>query len=124
MHSAIKRRPSPWPRPSLVTSRIRSWAVSSSLRTQNTQPTRCPSISASHARSRVGVMISSEVGDDASNQRFEFGVPAEFCGVLLAMRHHNPTKIAGPICLPDDDGHVVRSRAPPCSLTSLTQLFQ
>jgi hypothetical protein len=48
-------------------------------------------------------MISSEVGDDASNQRFEFGVPAEFCGVLLAMSHHHPTKIAGTIRLPDED---------------------
>ena len=31
----------------------------------------------------VGVMISSDVSDEASNKRFEFGVPAEFCGVLL-----------------------------------------
>ena len=38
----------------VVTSRIRSWAVSLSLRTQNTQPTRCPSISASQARSPLG----------------------------------------------------------------------
>lgn len=31
------------------TSRLRSWAVRSSLATQNTQPTRCPSCSAIHA---------------------------------------------------------------------------
>lgn len=64
-----------------------------------------------------GVMISSEVGDDASNQRFELGVPAEFCGVLLAMSHHNPTKIAGPICLSDNDGGSFGLQHDDCSLS-------
>ena len=69
-------------------------------------------------------MISSEVGDDASNQRFELGVPAEFCGVLLPMSHHNPTQIAGPICLPDNDGGSFGLQHANCSSVLLTQLFQ
>ena len=64
----------------------------------------------------VRVMISSKAGDDASNQRFEFGVPAEFGGVLLAMSHHNPTKIARPICLPDNDGRSFGLRHDDCPL--------
>jgi hypothetical protein len=40
----------------------------------------------------AGIMISSEVGDDASNQRFEFGVPAELRGVLLAMSPSPPIR--------------------------------
>jgi hypothetical protein len=69
-------------------------------------------------------MISSEVGDDASNQRFELGVPAEFCGVLLAMSHHNPTKIAGPICSPDNDGGSFGLQHAIAPSALLTQLFQ
>ena len=64
----------------------------------------------------VGVMISREVGDDASNQHFEFGVPAEFRRVLLAMRHHNPTKITWHICLSDDDGRSFGVQHASCSL--------
>jgi len=40
----------------------------------------------------VRVMISSKAGDDASNQRFEFGVPAELRGVLLAMSPSPPIR--------------------------------
>jgi hypothetical protein len=54
------------------------------------------------------VMISSEVGDDASDECFEFPVPAEFGRVLLAVCHHDPTKITGSIRLPDDDGMLSR----------------
>jgi hypothetical protein len=54
------------------------------------------------------VMITSEVGDYASNECFEFAVPAEFGGVLLAVGHQHPTKITGPIRLPDDDRMLVR----------------
>jgi hypothetical protein len=54
------------------------------------------------------VVICSEVGDDASDECFEFAVPAEFGRVLLTMCHHDPTKITGSVRLPDDDGMLFR----------------
>jgi hypothetical protein len=54
------------------------------------------------------VMISGEVGDDASDECFEFPVPAEFGRVLLAVCHHDPTKITGSIRWPDDDAMLFR----------------
>src|SRR3954451_5011316 len=107
MQVATSRRPSPWPRASGGTSRIRRRAVAVPPAfgpgTHSTQPTRRPSSSAIQPRSRGP---GGEVGHDPRDERLEARVPAVLGGVQLPVRGHDPAEIAGSADLADlDVGH-------------------
>lgn len=54
--------------------------------------------------------VACEVGDDPGNQRLERRAPAELLGVGLAIGHHDPPAVTGPVGEPDGERAVCVGR--------------
>ena len=93
-HSSTSTVPTPAPRADGSTCSSRSFAVSSSLRTQKIAPTRSPCSSATHAASRSGSCPSRYPAMILRDQRLVRGVPPVLLRVQRAVALDHPAVVA------------------------------